>query len=81
MTREGERDAEDSADGGEGEAFSDELSNQTGAAGAEGGAHGEFPAAGSHARKKKIGEIDADDEKDESRRRPRGRRENGEVCR
>ena len=58
--------AERGANGGEHERFRDKLANQASAGGAESTAHGELFAAGSEAREKKIGKIDADDEKDET---------------
>src|SRR5208283_3891291 len=61
LVREVRNDAERGANGGEHERFRDKLANQASAGGAVSTAHGELFAAGSEAREKKIGKIDADD--------------------
>ncbi len=61
-----ENKAEQRSGSGENGAFHEELADDARTAGAEGGTGGEFLGARGGAGEEKIGEIDADDEKNES---------------
>ena len=65
---EGQQNAEDGAGEGEQDAFDDELLKEASQSGADGGAHGDFAAAGFGARQQEVGDVDAGNEEDEADR-------------
>ena len=62
----GEEEAEGAAEGGEGEAFGEELAKEAGAGGTEGGADGELPLAAGGAGEQEVGEVAADSEQEDA---------------
>src|SRR5262249_23097628 len=62
----GDEQSDDTTSESKGQAFDEQLTNETGTCGTEGGAHSQFPLAASGAGEKKIGDVHAADEQHES---------------